>query len=349
MTHRQAPQPTSGAGPGIRWLPTIDRQPDELERLLDGLASDIFATIGAFALTVSLPDGTARSRLGGVPTARGTTEPDNGPTTVPIDSPHGELGRLTIFPTTGWSAAEPEVDGLVGRCAAALGRYVAAAPPRRGAPIARGWSPGPSADERDTVGLLLALANERRPRLDDDLSEVFPQHRLHLHYQPQIDLVSGKVVGLEALLRWFHPEHGLQSISSLPSDRHRREMLARVADWAVTQVALDSAWLASHGYAAEVATNLSASQVGRADVVGHVIGLVRSAHAPWGLVTVEIREQDLLLDLALGAATVRGLRAAGLKVAVSGATERYWAQMNRVPVDRVKVVLAGEGIDGWDG
>ena len=91
---------------------------------------------------------------------------------------------------------------------------------------------------RDTLALydeeLDRVARERRD-IETDLREVLARDQLHLHYQPVIDLDSGKVAGYEALLRWYHPKRGIVTPDDFLEVAEETGMIVPIGEWVIRQ------------------------------------------------------------------------------------------------------------------
>ncbi|HEX7299887.1 MAG TPA: bifunctional diguanylate cyclase/phosphodiesterase [Solirubrobacteraceae bacterium] len=177
----------------------------------------------------------------------------------------------------------------------------------------------------------LALAGEVRGALAGD--------ELALHYQPVAELPTGALVGVEALVRWRHPERGLLAPGAfLPAIEHTevmREVSHRVLGMAICQAGAwfrqDRAW--------RVAVNLSATDLLDRGLVEDVAALLRRYGTPAGRVTLEVTESVLMTDPARAMEVLADLRKLGVHLALDdfGTGFSSLTHLQRLPVDEIKI------------
>ena len=177
----------------------------------------------------------------------------------------------------------------------------------------------------------LELAGEMRHALVND--------ELTLHYQPVADLASGKLVGVEALVRWRHPERGLLAPGAfLPAIEHTelmRELSRRVLAMAICQAGawfrLDRPW--------RVAANLSATDLLDRSLVDDVSSLLRRYGTPAGRLTLEVTESVLMTDPAGAMQLLGELRGLGVQLALDdfGTGWSSLTHLQRMPVHEIKI------------
>jgi diguanylate cyclase (GGDEF)-like protein len=177
----------------------------------------------------------------------------------------------------------------------------------------------------------LALAGEVRRALAQD--------EFALHYQPVADLDSGELVGVEALVRWRHPERGLLAPGAfLPAIEHTevmREVSHRVLAMAINQAGAwfrtDRAW--------RVAVNLSATDLLDRALVDDVAALLRRYGTPARRMTLEVTESILMTDPARAMEVLAELRGLGVHLALDdfGTGWSSLTHLQRMPVDEIKI------------
>ncbi len=194
-------------------------------------------------------------------------------------------------------------------------------------------------------------ATAQRLRTEAELRTALPAGQLRLHYQPLVDLASGAVVGLEALVRWQHPERGLLlPVDFVPLSEHAGLAVA-LGDWVLAAAARQArSWLAAGS--PTVWVNVSARQL-QPGLVDRVAAALREHDLPDGVLGLEIPESALLDDPAQVTGLLVALRAAGVRLAIDdfGAGLSSLATLAGLPVDAVKVDTAvadrlGEGGGG---
>ncbi len=188
----------------------------------------------------------------------------------------------------------------------------------------------------------LSAQAEQRWSLAADLRAGLAQDALALHYQPVLDLRSGRVLGVEALARWEHPEHG-----AVPPTQfvHLAELIGlgpELDRWVVRRALTEGAALLRSGAlpaGASVAVNLSARHMADPDLEALVATCADEVGIPAAQVVLEITESELMDDQALAVRLLRRLRARGFQVAVDDFGTGYssLAYLRDLPVTGLKV------------
>jgi diguanylate cyclase len=183
----------------------------------------------------------------------------------------------------------------------------------------------------DATSRLMLLGDLRRALGTED--------ELHMYYQPKVDLHTGEVVGLEALLRWQHPVLGLiPPTDFIPMAEQTgliKQLTARVLGLVVTQLA---AWL-DEGQELPVAVNLSARNLLEPDLDEVVASLVEMHGLPPHLLEFEITESAIIEDPVKAGAMLRKLTALGMTVAVDdfGIGNTSMSQLGTMPLRTIKI------------
>jgi diguanylate cyclase (GGDEF)-like protein len=178
----------------------------------------------------------------------------------------------------------------------------------------------------------LALEHRLRAALDE--------RQFVLHYQPQVSLATGRIDGVEALLRWQDPERGLVFPGQFLSVLESSGMIVAVGEWVLRQAAEDCLRWRSSGLARlRVAVNVSAQQIRRRTFVEQVLAAAQSCVGDEAGIDLEITETGLLHDVEGASRKLRELRAAGLRVALDDFGTGYSSLglLSRLPVDVVKI------------
>jgi len=177
-----------------------------------------------------------------------------------------------------------------------------------------------------------------RDRLEVDLRSATGQGQLSLDYQPVLDLGTGAVEEVEALLRWDHPQRGRLGAGEPVAVAERSGMIVDVGAWVLTAAVRDAADLWGHREPFTTWVNVSALQlVEQGFTDGLLHQLARAGLAPWRF-GVEVTERALSAGGLVEQELVR-LSASGIKVAVDdfGAGSSSLAQLSHFPVDVLKV------------
>jgi diguanylate cyclase (GGDEF)-like protein len=177
---------------------------------------------------------------------------------------------------------------------------------------------------------------QARLAIELDLREAMGRDELELFYQPQIDLLSGRLVGCEALMRWRHPERGLVPPSRFIPIAEDLGLITAMGQWALNRACADAAqW----DEAVKVAVNLSPVQFTTGDVVPVVSEALRhSGLKPYRL-ELEITESVLLQDNPATLKTLQDLRALGVRIALDDFGTGYssLSYLRHYPFDKIKI------------
>jgi diguanylate cyclase (GGDEF)-like protein len=185
----------------------------------------------------------------------------------------------------------------------------------------------------------LSAAEEGRRELEADLSAAVAAEQFFLVYQPIFDLVRGRVVGVEALIRWRHPKRGLMAPDTFIPLAEESGLIVPIGQWVLGDACRQAAAWSAQGIDLGLAVNVSAFQLGRAGFADDVrTTLARTGVAPSSL-TLEITETALMRDVPAAAERLRALRQLGVLVAIDDFGTGYasLSQLQRIPVDILKI------------
>jgi EAL domain-containing protein (putative c-di-GMP-specific phosphodiesterase class I) len=167
---------------------------------------------------------------------------------------------------------------------------------------------------------------------------------LQLHFQPEIDLASGSVVGMEGLLRWAHPQRGLMWPADFLGVARATGLLDRIGRWVLQQGAAEAAsWALLPPVPGvlqrQLRLNVSAGQLASPEFVADVLAVVREHQLAAGVLGLEFRQATLTRLAASAPQQLAAVREAGVALAVDDV--RAWrtviAQTGELPIDIVKL------------
>jgi len=229
----------------------------------------------------------------------------------------GSIG-VTLFPSDG-SAAEP----LLNNAHTAMHQ-------------AKG-------EGRDTYRLYTPAMNDHaleQLSLETALRRALAQHEFEVHYQPLLNLHSGRPDGAEALVRWRHPEQGLLPASRFIALAESSGIIVDIDSWVLrTACARASEWHRQGRTGFKVEVNLSARQFQQPDLVEDVTRCLRETGLPASGLEIEITERIAMLDVARSVEVLRGLRALGVRISLDDFGTGYssLSYLKTLPVDTVKL------------
>jgi len=179
----------------------------------------------------------------------------------------------------------------------------------------------------------------KRLQLASELRGAIADGQLRVLYQPQARVRDGRIVAVEALVRWQHPELGLLLPDRfIPLAEHTgtiRQLTRHVLDQALAQC---RAWL-DRGFEVGMAVNVSARDLLDASFRTDVIDSLRRAHVPAQLLQLELTENTILNDSARARAVIMSLRGHGVRFAIDdfGAGHSSISYLRRLPVEVLKI------------
>ena len=175
-----------------------------------------------------------------------------------------------------------------------------------------------------------------RRDLDLDLRRAFAHGEFELHYQPQVDLRTGRICGAEALLRWRHPQRGMVPAGEFIDLLARGPLGAEIGAWVLRRACMDAAQWADAG--TSVSINLFPAQLGES-LVAEVQAALTAAGLPAERLELEITETIALTQDSAGAEALAVLRSRGVNLAFDDFGTGYasLSMLRRFRIDRVKI------------
>jgi EAL domain-containing protein (putative c-di-GMP-specific phosphodiesterase class I) len=176
------------------------------------------------------------------------------------------------------------------------------------------------------------------------LERALAEGALVLHYQPEVDLASGAIVGMEALLRWEHPRRGLLWPADFMPVAEASGLIRDFDEWVLGQCVAELArWqdlpASLSGQGCQLWMNLSTTELCRPDVVDRIGTQLRGTRIPHGMLGIEVTEQALAARGRDAVGLLSDLRELGVALAVDdfGTWYSSLATLGELPVDAVKL------------
>jgi diguanylate cyclase (GGDEF)-like protein/PAS domain S-box-containing protein len=188
-------------------------------------------------------------------------------------------------------------------------------------------------------------------KLESDLRRAVAEEQFVLHYQPRMELAGGRIIGLEALVRWAHPERGLIAPGEFISTLETTGLVLDVGRWALKRAAQDHAGWCARGLAPpRIAVNVSAIQLRRRDFVEQVTAALAGAGDSGRFIDIEITESMLMEDIEGNIAKLQAVKAMGMHVAMDDFGTGYSSlsylallPINSLKIDRSFIVQMAQG------
>ena len=180
---------------------------------------------------------------------------------------------------------------------------------------------------------------QERLWLEAELHHALARGQFQLHYQPRVDVLSGQICSVEALLRWRHPSRGNISPRTFIPIAEETGLILPIGEWVLQEACRQARRWQLTGLPMRIAVNLSALQFRQRDLL-HTIGAALSAHhAAPELLELEITESAVMSDAEASVAILEQLSRMGVVVAVDDFGTGYsnMSYLRRFPIDRLKI------------
>ncbi len=172
------------------------------------------------------------------------------------------------------------------------------------------------------------------------LRRALERHELLLHYQPQYDLRSGALTGVEALIRWMHPEFGLVLPGRFIGVAEESGLIVPIGDWVLNEACRQAVrWQRAGLPELTLSVNLSAIQFRRGQVEQSVARALQDSGLAPALLELELTESILIQNVESVLASVRALKQLGVKLAIDDFGTGYssLSYLKRFDIDRLKI------------
>lgn len=186
----------------------------------------------------------------------------------------------------------------------------------------------------------LEEAAQRRRMMERELRGAIDRGEMELYYQPKVALPGGEAVGMEALLRWHHPDLGFVSPAHFIPVAEETGAIVRIGQWVMEQACRDTARWREMGYSSlRVAVNVSGRQLEAIDLAGMVAQALALADLPPENLEIEITETALMRDLDRARRVLATLREAGVHLAIDDFGTGYssLAYLRALSIDTLKI------------
>jgi diguanylate cyclase (GGDEF)-like protein len=201
----------------------------------------------------------------------------------------------------------------------------------------------------------LRASVQRRSEAELQLRDAIEHGGLLLHYQPEVDLRTGRLLAVEALVRWNHPLRGILVAGEFIKVAEDTGLIADLGRWVLSEACRQmSAWRAQYpALNIVMRVNVSPAQLATHSIVGLVDTCLTENQMAGQLLCLEITEHAVVADVAQTVEVLHQLKALGVNLAIDDFGTGYssMAQLKMLPVDALKIdqtFVAGLGIDAGD-
>lgn len=182
--------------------------------------------------------------------------------------------------------------------------------------------------------------SHERLKLENSLHRVIAQDELRVYYQPQMDVRKGKITGMEALLRWQHPERGMILPSEFIPVAEDTGLILSMSEWMMDKAcSQNKAWQAEGLDPVRIAVNLSGQQFRGYDLIGAISHTLNTSGLDPRWLELEITENMVMQNMQAIIETLRELKNMGLRFAMDDFGTGYssFASLKRFSLDLIKI------------
>ena len=175
--------------------------------------------------------------------------------------------------------------------------------------------------------------------LEHDLKQALANEEFHLYYQTQVDLRSGHVVGMEALIRWKHPQKGLVPPGEFIPVLERTGMIVSVDEWVIHRVCKQLKSWQEEGIRIKTSANLSAQEFNNDAIIGVVRAALDENNLDAGNMEVEITETSLMKNVDRASMILETFSGWGVRVALDDFGKGYssLSYLQKLPITTLKI------------
>ena len=179
-----------------------------------------------------------------------------------------------------------------------------------------------------------------RLTMEQELRRAIEQQEFELHYQPQSNITTDEICGMEALVRWNHPTRGMILPNEFIPLAEETGLILPLGDWVLNEACKQlQRWLSAGYRSLRLAVNLSGRQLDRVDLAQKVVDTIKMTNIPAELLELEITETVMMKRADTAIQTLRRLQENGIKIAIDdfGSGQTSLSYLKRFPMDTLKI------------
>lgn len=179
----------------------------------------------------------------------------------------------------------------------------------------------------------------RRFAIENGLHQALDRGEIGVVYQPKVNVNSGKVCGIEALIRWKHPELGEVSPAEFIPLAEESGNIIALGEWVLRRACEDAEGLRAAGFELSLAVNLSARQLQSDDISTRIVEVLAETGFPARLLNLEITESSIMRNADAAIETLARLKKIGIKISLDDFGTGYssFSHLKRLPIDVLKI------------
>jgi len=186
----------------------------------------------------------------------------------------------------------------------------------------------------------MALRAKKRLEMETYMHHAVAKNELRLHYQPVVDILSGQMVGAEALLRWESPQLGFLPPNDFISLAEENGLINQFGEWAIREACRQHKVWQQQGFGdLTIAINLSSLQFNQSSFISMVAGIIQEYKVNPAFLTFELTETMIMADTENMLKKLNDLKSLGIKLALDDFGTGYSSlrYLNRFPLDILKI------------
>lgn len=176
--------------------------------------------------------------------------------------------------------------------------------------------------------------------IENGLRKAIENKELRIYYQPQIDIQNNKIVGVEALVRWQHPEKGLLAPVEFINVAEDSGLIVQLGEWMLTKACTDaSRWREEHQLNLSLAVNISVKQLETSDFIPKVLKAIKNHNLPRNVLELEITESEIMQDMEHAIEALSTLSKRGVRIAIDDFGTGYSSlgYLQSLPINTLKM------------
>jgi diguanylate cyclase (GGDEF)-like protein/PAS domain S-box-containing protein len=176
--------------------------------------------------------------------------------------------------------------------------------------------------------------------MESQLRRALERNQFEVYYQPQMSLITGDIIGAEALIRWNHPDLGLVSPAKFIPVAEETGLIVPIGEWVLRQAALQATQWINEGYAMQwISVNVSGVQVMRGSFADTVYGILIETDCKPNILELEITESTVMQNTEFVIDTFDRIRKLGVRLAIDDFGTGYSSLsiLKRLPLDKIKI------------
>ncbi len=176
--------------------------------------------------------------------------------------------------------------------------------------------------------------------IENGLRKAISTDELRLHYQPQFDIINGKMVGVEALVRWQHPERGLIQPNEFISVAEESGLIIPLGEWVLRKACYDiKRWMDEESIRISLSVNISVQQLEMEQFVAKTLKIIKRMQLPRNILELEITEHAIMQDMDKAIETLSKLADKGIRIAIDDFGTGYSSlgYLQTLPINTLKM------------